>query len=110
MNAHLELVGRMAGAQTGPAVAVDQRPKTVRLAADDRDHQRQPESAGANERAGRAADTEPNRQRILERPRVYSLPGKRGAMPAWPVDMRILPNVQKQLELLIKKLIVVIEV
>src|SRR5205823_6642443 len=43
VDTHLELAWRMAGAQTGPAVAVDQRPKTVRLAPNDRDHKRQPE-------------------------------------------------------------------
>src|SRR5207248_8851847 len=40
VDTHLELVWRMAGTPTGPAVAVDQRPKTVRLAPNDRDHQR----------------------------------------------------------------------
>src|SRR6266699_969453 len=80
MNADLELLWRMAGAQTSPVVAIDQRPETVRLAADNRDHQRQPEGAGANERAGRAADTKPNRQQLLQRAGVNSLPGKRSAM------------------------------
>src|SRR6267142_2329343 len=109
MNADLELLWRMAGARTGPAVAIDQRPEAVRLAADDRDHQRQPEGAGANERAGRAADTKPNRQRLLQRTRVNSLPGKRSAMLARPVDMRVLADVQKQIELFGEKRIVVLE-
>src|SRR5207253_9334821 len=38
MNAHLELIWRMAGAQTSLAVAVDQWPEAVRFAADDRNH------------------------------------------------------------------------
>src|SRR5882757_6414591 len=38
MNADLELIWRVSGAETRFAVAVDQWPKTVRLAADDRDH------------------------------------------------------------------------
>src|SRR5437773_11044466 len=38
MNAQLELVWRVSPAQSRFAVAVDQRPKTVRLAADDGDH------------------------------------------------------------------------
>jgi hypothetical protein len=61
-------------------VAIDQRPEAVRLAADNRDHQRQPEGAGANERAGRAADTKPNRQRLLQRTGENYLPGNRTAI------------------------------
>src|SRR5207248_3648933 len=38
MNADLELIRRVSRAQTGVTVAVDQRPKTVRLPADDRNH------------------------------------------------------------------------
>src|SRR5438477_646729 len=52
MNADLELLRRMAGAQTSPAVAIDQRPEAVRLPADNRDHQRQPESGGENDSRG----------------------------------------------------------
>src|SRR6266581_668877 len=37
MNANLELIWRVSRAQPGITVAVDQRPKTVRFAADDRD-------------------------------------------------------------------------
>src|SRR5207249_12170659 len=100
----------MAGTPTGPAVAVDQRSKTVWFAANDRDHQRQSESAGANEGVRRSSNTEPNRERVLERARINSLPGKGRAMPARPMNMRVLTNVQKQLELLGKKRIVVIQV
>src|SRR5438128_11667736 len=38
MNAHLELIWRMAGAQTSLAVTVDQWPEAVRFASDDGDH------------------------------------------------------------------------
>src|SRR6476619_8270813 len=109
MDADLELIWRMAGAQTGLAVTVDQRPEPMRLAADDRDHQRQSECAGASKRAGRAADTEPNRQRVLERARVNSLPGECSAVLARPVNMRVLADAQKQIELLGEERIVVLE-
>src|SRR5256885_9933882 len=109
MDAHLELVRRMAGAQTRLAVTIDQWPEPVRLAADDRDHQRQPERAGANEGTGRAADTEPNRQRILKRARVHSLPSEGRAVLARPVDMRLVADVQKQIDLPSEKRIVVLE-
>src|SRR6266404_3035667 len=108
MDAHLELVWRMPGAATGFAVAIDQWPEPVRLAADDRHHQRQSERAGTNEGAGGAADTEPNRQRVLERARVNSLPGEWRAMLPRPVDMRVLPNFQKQVELFGEERIVVL--
>ena len=79
------------------------------LAADDRDHQRQSECAGASEGAGRAADTEPNRQRVLERARVNSLPGECCAVLARPVNMRVPADVQKQIEFLGEERIVVLE-
>src|SRR5436190_3327181 len=109
MDAHLERIRRMAGAQTGLAVTIDQRPEPVRLAADDCDHQRQPERAGANKGAWSAADTQPNRQRVLQWARVHSLPSEGRAVPARPVDMRIVADVQKQIELLSEKRIVVLE-
>src|SRR5439155_17455069 len=84
MNANLELIRRMAGAQTSLAVTVDQWPKSVRFPTDNRDHQRQPEHAGANKRARRASDTEPNRQRVLQRARINSLPGEWRAVFARP--------------------------
>src|SRR5436190_6766398 len=109
MDTHLELIRRMAGAQTGLAVTVDQRPKPVRLAADDRDHQRQSERAGANKGAWSAADTQPNRQRVLQRARVHSLPGEGRAVLARPMNVPVLADVQKQIELLSKERIVVLE-
>src|ERR1700736_5848842 len=110
MNANLELLWRMSGAQTSLAVAIDQRPKPERLAANDRNHQRQPEHAGANEGARSASDPEPNRQRVLQRPWVNSLPGERSAVPARPVNMCVLANLQKQIELLGKERIVILEI
>src|SRR6266850_7999215 len=109
MDAHLELIRRMPSAQPGLAVTIDQWPKPVRLSSDDRDHQRQPECAGASEGTRRAADTEPNRQRVLERARVDSLPGECRAVLARPVNMHVLANVQKQIELLGEERIVVLE-
>src|SRR5438105_3432880 len=109
MDAHLELIRRMSSAQTRLAVAVDQWPEPVRLAADDRHHQRQSERAGTNEGAGGAADTEPNRQRVLERARVNSLPGEWRAMLPRPMNMRVFANVQKEIEFLGKERVVVLE-
>src|SRR5262249_34371994 len=100
----------MSGAQANLAVKVDQGPKTMVLAADNRDRKRQSKSAGPNKRARRASNTEPNWQRILERPRVNSLASQRGAMFTCPVDVRLLANLEKQIELLGKKRIVIVEI
>src|SRR5258708_1772985 len=106
MDAHLELIRRVSGAETRFAIAVDQRPKTVRLASDDRDHQRQPEHPGANKGARRASNTEPNRQRVLQWSRVDSLSGQCRAVFARPLYVRVLPDLQKQIKLLGKERIV----
>src|SRR5207237_9466037 len=56
-----------------------------------------------------ASATEPNLQRVLQRPRVNSLPGECRAVFAGPVNVRVLTDVQKQIELLGKERIVVLE-
>ena len=60
----LQVLRGVPGLGAGPAVEVDQRGELARLAADDRHHQRQPEQAGPDERFGRAADPDPDRQRV----------------------------------------------
>src|SRR5712664_394641 len=98
MNANLELIWRVSRAQSRFTVAIDQWPKTVRFPADDGDHQWEPEHAGANKRARRASDAEPNRQRVLQRARINSLPGECGAVFARPANVRVLADLQKQIE------------
>ena len=61
------------------------------------------ERACANEEAGCATHTAPNRQRVLQPARVNSLPGQCRAVLARPVNMRVLADVQKQIELLGKR-------
>src|SRR5436189_258274 len=63
----------MAGALARLAVQVHQGPETARLAADDRDHERQPECSGADERLGCPSHADPDRQRLLQRSRIDSL-------------------------------------
>jgi hypothetical protein len=67
MDANPELIRRVPRRKPA-AVAVDQWLKTVRLAADDGDHQGAEHAAGTKEPA--QFDTEPNRQRILQWARV----------------------------------------
>ena len=109
MDPDLEPIWRNTSAQTGMTIAVYQGREAMGLAADDRDHQRQAEPAGASEGTGCAADTEPNRKRVLERARVDSLPGECRAMLARPVNVRVLADVQKQIELSGEERIVVIK-
>src|SRR3977135_553325 len=100
MDADLEFFRRVAGTETGLAVTIDQRPEAVRLAADDRDHQGQPEGAGANKGSWRASDSEPDGQRLLQRARVNALASQGRAVLARPMDMRGLADLQKEIEFL----------
>src|SRR5690242_8232803 len=109
MNANLQLIRRVSRAQSRFTVAIDQWPKTVRFPADDGDHEWEPEHAGTNKRARRASDTEPNRQRVLQRSRINSLPGEWGAMFARPVKVCVLADLQKQIKLFGEKRIVILK-
>jgi hypothetical protein len=72
----------------GVAVQLDQRREGSRIAADDRDHERQTQRAGADERGPRAPHANPDGQRVLQGPGVDALAGERGAVPAGPVRVR----------------------
>ena len=79
-----------AGAARGPparaarAVELGERREALGQAADDRERHRQAERAGADRRLGRAADRDPDRQRILQRPRVDAAVVDRRAVRARP--------------------------
>src|ERR1700719_1808908 len=109
MDADLQFFRGMAGAQTGFAITIDQRAEAAMLTADDRDHQGQPKIPGANEGGGRASDAEPDGQRVLQRARVNALPGERRTVPARPMDVGLLADLQEQVEALGKERIVIIE-
>ena len=79
-----ESVRRGAGATGGLAVERRQRRKARRLAADDRERERQAERAGASDRLRRAAGGDPDRQRPLKRARVDALTVERRPMSADP--------------------------
>src|ERR1700730_11094532 len=68
-----QLFGFVSAANACFTVKIDERPEAVRFAADDGNHERQPEDAGARERSWRAAHTDPDGQRILQRSRVNGL-------------------------------------
>ena len=59
---------------------------------------------------GRAADRDPDRQRLLQRPRVDAAVVERRAVRARPRDALLLAQREQQLELLGEQLVVVVEV
>ena len=101
---------RDAGAAARLAIEFRQRPKARRLAADDRNRQRQAERAGARDRLRRAAGGDPDRQRLLQRARIDALAVKRRAMPAFPSDQRLGADLKQEIELLREQLVVIVEV
>src|SRR5467141_1330551 len=103
MKTYGKSLGGMAGAAPSLAVEVYERTEAFRLTADYRHHKRKSEHAGANEGFGGAADTDPYRERILQRPRVDCLAGKSRAVSAGPVHLRACPDFQEKIEFFRKK-------
>src|SRR2546423_11857091 len=109
MTPDLQSLRRMSETLPGFAIKLDERPEPVRMSADDRDHQRQSERAGASERVGSATDAKPDRQWILDRPWVDALAGERWAMFSRPGDVLVVADLEQQVELLGEQLFVVLE-
>ena len=107
MKTYGELVGRMTGATPGLAIEVYKRPEASGLTADDGNHERKSEHSCANERFGRAADTDPYGERILQRARVDCLAGKSRAVFSGPVHFGAFPDFQEKLEFFRKERIVI---
>src|SRR5580704_13194000 len=85
MKTYGELLGRMTGATPSLAIEVYKRSEASGLTANDRNHERKSQHSCANERFGRAADTYPYGEWILQRARVDCLAGKRRAVFSGPV-------------------------
>src|SRR6185369_14021717 len=96
-------------AVAGFPIEIDKRTEAPRFSTDDCNHQWKSEGAGARKRCGRAANTNPNRQRILHGPRIDALSCKRRSVLARPCDMLVLTDIEKQAELLGEELVVIIE-
>src|SRR5580704_19474096 len=105
-----QLLGRDAGAAARLAVELGQRPKSRRLAADDRDRQGQAERAGARDRLRRAAGRDPDRQRPLQRARIDALALERRAMTTFPRDLGLGANLKQEIELFREQFVVILEV
>ena len=98
MNAHFELGGRMSRAPAIFAIDVNERAESPRLAADDRDHQRQSQRPGAGERFRCPAHTQPDRKRILQRTRINALAGERRTVFTRPMNEFVFTQLQKQIQ------------
>src|ERR1700723_2794615 len=88
MKTDSEAVGGMAGASPGFAVEVNERAETYRLPAGGWGPGRKGAAVPPDKGFGRAAHTDPYRQRILQRTRVDCLAGKGCAVFAGPVHFR----------------------
>ena len=110
IDADQELVGRDAGAAASLPVEFGQRRKARRLAADDRNRQRQAERAGARDRLRRAAGGDPDRQGLLQRARIDTLALERRAMQALPRDVWLIADLKQEIELLREQRVVIVEV
>src|SRR6478735_6059409 len=97
----------MAGAAAGLAVEVDERAEPSGLAADDRDHERQPQGPGADKGLGGAADADPDREWVLQRPWEDALAGERGTVLSGPRDLHLFADAQEEVELLGEQRVVV---
>lgn len=86
MQSDLQLFRCVPGLGTRAAVEVDQWGESPRFAANDRNHQRQAEHAGAHERLRRAPNPDPDRQGVLSRTWKYALSGQGGAMTPGPLN------------------------
>jgi hypothetical protein len=102
-------IGRVARCPSGLAVEVYQRAEAARLAADDRDHEREAERARADEGFGRAAYAEPDGQGILQRARVDALASEWGAKLAGPGHVFLGAQGEEELEFFGEEGVVVLE-
>ena len=109
MDADFQLLGRVPVSLTRFTIEIDERTEAVRPATNDRDHQRKSERAGTRERLWSSADSEPDRKRILERPRIHSLPCEYRPMLARPGDVLVIADLEQQVELLGEQRVVILE-
>ena len=110
VDSDLELVGRDAGAATRLAIKFRERCEARRLAADDRNRQRQAERAGARDRLRRAAGRDPDGQRLLQRARIDALAIERRPVAALPRDLRLGAECKQEIELLREQFVIGVEV
>jgi hypothetical protein len=110
IDAELQLLRRNARPAPRLAVKRRQRREPCRLAAYDRDRQRQAERPGACHRLGRAAGRDPDGQGVLQRARVDALSVQWRTMLALPDRTGVRTDREQEVELLGGERVVVVEV
>ena len=110
VDADFELLGVVAGAVAGFAVEVDEGAEAVVLSADDGDHERETEEAGAGERLRSATDAEPDGEGVLEGAGIDALAGEGCTVFAGPVEVGGFADFEEEVEILCEEGVVVLEV
>src|SRR3569623_458850 len=93
----------------GATVKIDERREALRIAADDRKHQRQLVIGRTHHRLRRAADADPRLQPPVLNRREDALVDERRTDRTFPGDRLLLEHLDEQIELLLKQLLVLIE-
>ncbi len=89
------------------AVKINERAKTLEPTADDCDHQRKAERAGAGERLRCTPDSNPNREALLMGTWEDTLPRERRPEASVPSETRGLAEFEKEIQFLGKECIVI---
>ena len=109
VDADFEGFGRVAGLFACFAIEVDERAKAVGFAADDGDHERKAEDAGADEGFGCAAYSQPDGKGVLQGAREDALAGERSTVFAGPVDVVRFAQSEEEVQLFCEEVVVVFE-
>src|SRR5258708_31921928 len=107
MDANRELISRVPRLQPAFAEKNNERGKTLKPTADDCDHQRKAERAGAGERLRCTPDSNPNREALLMGTWEDTLPRERRTEVSVPSEMRGLAEFEKEIQFLGKECIVI---
>ena len=95
------------GLEGSAPVDLGERGEPLRHPADDRERHREAERPGAGSGSGVASDRDPDRERVLRRPRVDARVVEWCAKAAGPGDVLRLAEAEQQVELLGEQLVVV---
>lgn len=92
------------------AVEIEERRKTPRFTADDRQRHRQAERTGTGNRLRRATDGNPERQRVLQRAGIDAAAVDRRTHLALPGHRFAVAQRHEQIELFLEQLVVIFEI
>src|ERR1700722_967533 len=107
MQAYFEFFGRMTGGFACLPVEFDQWREPMCLAADHGDHEWQAQCAGARERLRCAADTDPYRQRVLQRAGIDGKVVESRPVLSGPGHELVVADLQEEIQFFDKECIVV---